>query len=144
MAIQSKYWRKYFDFTLIDKNRTNGLCKLCKKNYKDLNGIYSNFLKHLKRKHPQEYLKIFPSDDKDSSEDMIGIIGESCNEQSTTKANSNRISVAIAKYLIIKCNMPLNLVENSAFREFLKECHVKWEVMSTKTMKKTILPTFKD
>ena len=41
----------YFEFSLADKNRTNGLCKLCHRNYKDLRGIHSNFLKHLKRKH---------------------------------------------------------------------------------------------
>lgn len=66
----STHWRKYIDFTPIDGNRMNGLCKLCKKNYKDLKGIYSNFLKHLQRKHLPEYSKIFPSDEKDSSEEI--------------------------------------------------------------------------
>jgi hypothetical protein len=52
-------WKPFFEFTLLDKNRINGLCKLCGKNYKDQNGIFSNFSKHFKRAHVSEYEKIF-------------------------------------------------------------------------------------
>ena len=142
--MRSPHWRKYFDFTPIDGNRTNGRCKLCKENYKDVKGVYSNFLKHLRRKHVPEFLKMFPSHEKDSAEDMDVVNGESSKEQAMVQPNVNRVSFAITKYLIIKCNMPLNLVENSAFREFMKECHVKWNYVSAKAVKKNILPSFRE
>ena len=48
----------------------NGLCKLCKKDYKDQNGIYSNFLKHLKRAHSPEYDQIFNHENECSTEEQ--------------------------------------------------------------------------
>ena len=60
--------RKYFDFSPYDKKRTNGLCNLCKQNYKDQNGVSSNFLKHLKRVHPIQYDQIFVREDEYSPE----------------------------------------------------------------------------
>ncbi len=60
-------WRTYFEFSPLDKNRINELCKLCIKNYKDQNGIFSNFLKHLKRAHSLEYYQIFSGEDERSA-----------------------------------------------------------------------------
>ncbi|CAF2975866.1 unnamed protein product [Rotaria sp. Silwood2] len=49
----------------------------------------------------------------------------------------------MAKNLIIKCNLPLSLVENPAFREFMKECYPKWQPISTKKLKSDIISSFK-
>lgn len=138
------HWRKYFDFTPIDGNRTNGHCKLCKKDYKEVRGVYSNFLKHLQRKHLPEYSKMFPSRENDAGEEIDVTNGQSSNEKTVMQSYANRVNFAITKYLIIKCNMPLNLVENSAFRQFMKECHVKWDHVSAKAVEKNILPFFRE
>ncbi|CAF1509795.1 unnamed protein product, partial [Adineta ricciae] len=53
-----------------------------------------------------------------------------------------RINVAIGKYLIIKCNLPLNLVENQGFCDFMKECNLKWDPISTKRLKQNVIHTF--
>ena len=55
---------KFFEFSFLEKHRINGLCKLCQKKYKDTNGMYSNFAKHLKRKHPIEYTRPFVGEDE--------------------------------------------------------------------------------
>ena len=39
--------------------------------------------------------------------------------------------------------MPLGLIENSAFREFLKECYPKWQPMSAKKIKRSIIPSLR-
>jgi hypothetical protein len=137
-------WKKYFDLYTIDKNRINGYCKLCNQNYKDKNGVSINFLKHLKRKHFSEYQQTFSNQDENLSEDVIiESDGHATTDDiSTIKSKQNRINVAIAKYLIIKCNLPLNLVENSAFRDFMKECNLKWNPISTKRLKYDAIPTF--
>ncbi|CAF4105559.1 unnamed protein product [Rotaria sp. Silwood2] len=49
----------------------------------------------------------------------------------------------MATNLIIKCNLPLSLVENPAFREFMKECYPKWQPISTKKLKSDIISSFK-
>ncbi|CAF4804796.1 unnamed protein product [Rotaria socialis] len=136
--------KPYFDFSTIDKNRVNGYCKLCNQNYKDKCGIFSNFLKHLKRKHVPEYEKLFFDQVEDSPEVVNGSDHRSTIELSSSNTKQNRINISIAKYLIIKCNLPLNLVENSAFREFMKECNVKWNPISSKKLKHDGISFFAD
>ncbi|CAF2990542.1 unnamed protein product [Rotaria sp. Silwood2] len=136
--------KQYFDFSTIDKNRINGYCKLCSQNYKDKCGISSNFLKHLKRKHKPEYEKLFFDQVKDSSEAIHGNDYRSTTELSSSNTKQNRINISIAKYLITKCNLPLNLVENFAFREFMKECNIKWDPISSKKLKHGGIAFFTD
>src|SRR5579862_950236 len=93
-------WRRYFDFSPFDKNRTNGLCRLCNRNYKDQNGIFSNFLKHLKRIHPFEYDQIFALEDVCFSEEK-NVEGDdraaAATELTSTKYKQNRIIFSITK-----------------------------------------------
>lgn len=136
--------RRYFDFSFIDKNRMNGFCKLCSNNYKDLNGIYSNFLKHLKRKHFADYRETILSSDDDTTEESKSLTDDQSSVDLTRTTNKlNQINLSIAKNLIVKCNLPLNLVENSAFREFMKDCYRKWEPISTRKLKNDIISSFK-
>lgn len=143
MAISS--WKKFFDFTPSDKNRVNGLCRLCQKNYKDQHGIYSNFLKHLKRVHPIEYKQIFHHQNECSMNDENVIVDEKSDVDLTSvKYRQDRIVSSITKNLIIKCNLPLNLVENPWFRAFMKDCNVKCEPVSTKKVKHAVIPSMKN
>ncbi|CAF4350828.1 unnamed protein product, partial [Rotaria magnacalcarata] len=139
----SERWKLYFKFSSIDKNRINGLCKLCNQNYKDKNGTSSNFLKHLKRKHLVEYKQVFIEEDEGLPEEgMFEGDDQPITELSTNKFKQNRINKTIAKYLIIKCNLPLSMVENNAFREFIKECNIKWNPISAKTLKQNSIAAF--
>ena len=136
-------WRRYFDFSPSDKNRINGLCRLCNRNYKDQNGIFSNFLKHLKRVHRCEYDQIFAPEFECLTEE-IPVFGDDrvAADLTNTKYRQSRIVLSITKNLIIRCNMPLNLVENPAFRDFMKECNLKCEPVSTKRLKCDVIPSF--
>jgi hypothetical protein len=136
-------WRSYFDFSPLDKNRTNGLCKLCKQNYKDQNGIFSNFLKHLKRVHSLEYNQIFAGEDECLTEEKNDIAGDRvAADLTSSKSKQNQIIYSIAKNLIVRCNLPLNLVENPGFRDFMKECNFKCEPISAKKLKREVIPAF--
>jgi hypothetical protein len=136
--------KRYFEFSLVEKNRTNGKCKLCHGNYKDLNGISSNFLKHLKRKHLSEYQESFVHADEDSSDDIVCPKDQqTSNDSSPTDGKQSRIGVSITKNLIIKCNLPFSIIENPAFREFMKECYPKWQPISAKKLKSDIITSFK-
>lgn len=137
--------KDFFEFSLFEKNRTNGLCKLCRRNYKDQHGIYSNFVKHLKRKHPVDYEKSFSIHKDNNDDDSIFEGINSTNDQQASmdftlmNSKQNRVNYSIAKNLIIKCNLPLSLIENSAFREFIKECYSKWQPISTRRLKANII-----
>ncbi|CAF4069257.1 unnamed protein product [Rotaria sordida] len=135
-------WRKYFEFSSIEKNRTNGLCKLCNRNYKDQNGIFSNFLKHLKRAHSTEYDQIFNPEDSFSSEQKH-VNNDNIPSTDSTRSThrQNRIILSTTKNLIIRCNLPLNIVECAGFRDFMKDCCSKYEPMSAKKIKRDIIPS---
>ena len=137
-----KNWKQYFNFSPIDKNRTNGLCKLCHRNYKDKSGVFSNFLKHLKRQHPLKYNQVFNNEYEYFTEDRNGIEdGHEPIDLTNIKEKENRIILSITKNLIIRCNLPLNLVEKPAFRDFMKECNLKYRPVSTKRLKHDVIPS---
>lgn len=128
-------WKNYFIFSKSDDDRIKGYCKLCKKYYKDNNGVYSNFLKYLRRKHKSEYKMCNDSDITNDPKTSI---------PSSNKTRQNRINMALAKNLIIKCNLPLNIVENCAFRDFMNECNVKWLPISSKRLKSEYISFFNE
>ena len=138
--------KQYFELSPIDNNRMNGLCKLCNRAYKDLYGIYSNFKKHLKCQHPLEYQKSFCSRPGDDLSDEIGALPDdpTSTDLDNNPSKSSRVNLSIAKNLIIKCNLPLNLIENPAFRDFMRGCFPKWEPMSVKKLKQVIITSFKE
>lgn len=141
--IQRDDWKKYFVFKTIEKNRTDGLCILCHRHYKDMRGISSNFLKHLKRKHSIEYERLHINTNQVSSDETSVQDGQTrTGDPSISQTKQNLINSSIGKNLIVKCNMPVNLVENVAFRNFLQDCGVKWKPISNKTLKNNVLHTF--
>ncbi|CAF1424387.1 unnamed protein product [Adineta ricciae] len=138
-------WRKHFEFSPCDKDRTNAFCALCKKNYKDQRGIYSNFLKHLKRAHQHEYNQIF-NDGNECSNEKENFTNDDQTEfnLATTENKQNRLDSSITKNLIISCNLPFNLVRSTGFRNFMKDCNVKHEPISSKKIKRDVIPSFKN
>lgn len=123
----------------------NGYCKLCNQDYKDKGGVSSNFIKHLKRKHLSEYQQIFHKENEELSDDLDDRNdAQSLSSSSTNKTKQSRINDAIGKYLIIKCNMPLSLVENNSFRDFMQECNLKWNPISSKKLKNDVIKSFID
>lgn len=141
----SEKLKKYFIFSSIEQNRVRGHCHLCGQDYKDKIGIYSNFLKHLKRRHLSDYEETFKNKDEGLVEEEIFDGNRSTTvDLSTNKSKQARINLAITKNLIIKCNLPLNLVENNAFRDFIKECNIKWSPISTKHLKHETIARFKE
>lgn len=121
------------------------MCRLCQRNYKDRSGIYSNFLKHLKRAHPFEYNKTWNIDDQQVVDDNLLSYDEQQNfNVMDVKQKENRIVLSITKNLIVRCNMPFNLVEKPAFRDFMKDCNVKFRPISSRKLKRDIIPSLAD
>lgn len=144
--MKNNRWKKYFIFSDSSDDRVIGYCTLCQRNYKENKGIFSNFVKHLQRKHKSEYDKSRNTDDvEDSDQENINVInGNSTASSSPSKTKQKRINMAIAKHLIIKCNLPLSIVENGAFRDFITDCNIKWQPISSKKLKSEHIPFFKE
>lgn len=139
-------WGRFFDFSASDEKRTKGKCKLCPKNYKDNPGIYSNFIKHLKRIHPDELENV----NSEETEEVLAEVAPNTNNEKATsseaksKEKRNDYMMSITKNLIIRSGLPLSLVEQAPFREFLKDLRVKIAPLSAKRIKNVAIPVFKE
>ncbi|UJR19235.1 hypothetical protein I4U23_022364 [Adineta vaga] len=140
----AEHLKSIFEFSYPEKDRINGYCTSCKKDYKDQKGIYSNFVKHLKRKHIRDYERLFPFEGEVILEETNGVDDDQAAtvDLPNSKAKQKQIITSITKNLIIKCNLPLNIVEHVGFRDFLKECIFKCELISSKRIKRVIIPSF--
>ena len=105
--------------------------------------MFSNFLKRFKRAHTREYTQIF------AQTDQVSPVVANCrmddsegNDGVPNKSKQHRLNVSIAKNLVVKCNLPLNIVESPAFRDFIKDLNPKWEPISCKALKLKLIPTF--
>ena len=86
-------WKMYFEFSPCENYRVNGLCKLCDRNYKDKQGVFSNFLKHLKRIHSREYIQLFPEGEQASPVDANGRVDDlEGNNGVTNKSKQHQIN----------------------------------------------------
>jgi hypothetical protein len=136
-------WSQFFDFSFLNEKRMNRQCKLCRNIYKDRRGIYSNFIKHLKRIHPIDYEKVASGDAEQLTEETnIVIDDEAANILSNSKHKNNQFILSVTKNLIIKCGLPLHLVEQPAFREFLKTLNAKVDPISAKKIKRVAIPAY--
>ena len=107
--------------------------------------LFSNFLKRLKRKLSSEYEQTFKKRDGElTEEEIIEDDGSATVESSTNRYKQARINLAIAKDLIIKGNLPLNLVKNSAFRDLINAYNVKRNSALVKQLKHDTIARFKE
>ena len=145
--MRNDQWKKYFKFSDSSDGRVIGYCTLCERNYKENKGLFSNFVKHLQRKHKIEYKKSRNiNDDDDLSEENVDVINglSTTTSSSPNKTKQRRLNMGIVKNLIIKCNLPLSIVENGAFRDFMNDCNIKWQPISSKRLKYEYISFFKE
>ncbi|CAF3006748.1 unnamed protein product [Rotaria sp. Silwood2] len=108
-------------------------------------GTYSNFIKHLKRIHPNEYERIVSSDAAYlSEEENVFSNDRTTADLGNIKYKQNQFILSITKNLIIKCGLPFNFVEHASFRDFLKDCHLKFEPVSSRKLKRAVIPLLKN
>lgn len=141
----SEKWGKFFDFSTLDSKRMKGCCKLCEKDYTDYRGIYSNFIKHLRRKHRSHYDMVTSTNDENENETGNVVTDDkTANVPSNNKNKENQFAMSVTQNLIIKCGLPFCLVEKPAFRAFLKDLNVKVNPLSAKKIKRVTIPSCKN
>lgn len=139
----SEKWGQFFEFSSLDEKRTKGNCKLCGKDYTDYRGIYSNFIKHLRRKHQTRYDEVVSGNDEYENETVnVPNDDKITNVPLVGKNKDHQFLMSITKNLIIKCGLPLHLVEKGAFREFLKDVNIKVNALSAKRIKRVAIPAY--
>jgi hypothetical protein len=126
-----KLLHNFFVFAQL-KNRVSGQCKICHKEYFDNFGSTGNFHKHLKRKHKQQYENWNHSHINDQEMDIEENLDDDIK-------NYAKINESILTNLIVKCNLPPSLIENSGFRQFMKLVSPKWKPTTARYLTKNLL-----
>ncbi|UJR13014.1 hypothetical protein I4U23_000040 [Adineta vaga] len=93
----------------------------------------------------KEYKTSMNNGDNDLFEENVDVPTDlSTTNSSLNKMKQKRINMSIAKNLIINCNLPLGIVENNAFRDFMNECNIKWQPIPSKRLKSENIKFFKE
>jgi hypothetical protein len=130
--------KEFFEFNrpTNNNNTISGQCKLCEKVYSDKAGSTGNFHKHLKRKHPNPYEKSKFPDSIPSNNDI-----NTSEHLENLSDYTKKINQAILEELMVKCNLPPAIIENTAFRKFLKTFAPKWKHTSSRYFTIALLPS---
>lgn len=126
------------DFFILNRsinNKLSGECKLCRKHYSDKTGSTGNFHKHLRRKHFNQYQRA------KSDGSCIILQDDLVENEEDLRDNVIKINRIILTELIVKCNLPLTIVEHVGFRNFLKAIAPRWKPTSTRYFTRNLLPT---
>ncbi len=130
-----EFLKNFYNFDSPKIGIIVGHCQLCNFPYNDKVGSTGNFHKHSKRKHKKEYSEEKKQDYDDSNSepngetvDQIAKYEEKVNESITTN-------------LIVKCNLPPAIIEQSDFREFMKLVVPKWKPSSSRHIKTKTIPS---
>lgn len=102
--------------------------------------------RHLKSKHVQkheEYKKNkVHSSDQPSLESFCNLPGSS--KYGPNHPENVRLTRLLVENLIVKCGLPLSIVENEYFREFLTAMNPKFSIPYRKHITSAVLPDLKD
>jgi hypothetical protein len=137
-----------------DKDRWSAKCKLCKKSkiIIDKLGVTSNFTRHVKQYHKDEYNQWLNNSKK---ADLTGQknkitnhlkkkyspVGPSYGENHPRQVE---LSSAIVDDLIINLGLPLSIVEKPAFVNFMQKVDSKFAITSRRTLSRTTIPALYD
>ncbi|CAF1346971.1 unnamed protein product, partial [Didymodactylos carnosus] len=137
----------FIDIQAKQLNSWYGKCSICSQNIADKYGTTSNFARHMKTKHGTQYeewlaKKNANTDTKQRNlHDMI--------RQKTSKYSSNdprqvKLTESMLKDLIIECGLPLSLVDQNGFRNFMQTVDPMFSLLSRRQITRDKLPKLHD
>ena len=130
-----EFLKLFFEFDSPVNSTVVGHCQMCNSQYKDKAGSTGNFHKHLKRKHSKQYDRERKQTRDASNSDQDGTDDQQLNNI------DQKINESVTLNLIVKCNLPPSVIEQSGFRAFMKLVAPKWKPSSSRYMKTNTIPT---
>jgi hypothetical protein len=109
-----EFLKFFFEFDSPLNGTGVGHCQICSSQYKDKVGSTGNFHKHLKRKHRKQYER-----ERKHNSDALNSDQDSADDRQTSNIDQ-KINESVTLNLIVKCNLPLSVIEQSGFRAFMK------------------------
>lgn len=138
-------------------NRWSAKCLLCKKSKRvmDKIGVTSNFTRHVRQYHEQQYQEWVHQSKEIYSTSQINKItnhfsrknGSADPDRAFYGPNHSRqveLSMAIVSDLIISLGLPLSIVERPTFINFMRKVDPKFTIASRRTITRKTIPSLYD
>ena len=142
--------KEYFDSKANNKKHLV-TCKFCRKKITERLGTTSAFTRHLKLVHPANYKEYFESTSRSAgNENQRNIHSFFTSATQSPESSSSKygaqhprrklINESIVKHLIVGCSLPLSIVENSHFRQFMHTLEPKYPPVARSTVTSALMP----
>ncbi|CAF0735235.1 unnamed protein product [Adineta steineri] len=141
--------------TEVDRNSWSAKCLLCTKPKRviEKQGVTSNFTRHVRHYHKEEYEKWLNESNKVNSPSQTNKITshfskKSCSPNRALYGSNHprqmELSLAIVNDLIITMGLPLSIVERPAFINFMRKVDSKFNIVNRRTITRKTIPTLYD
>ena len=142
--------KKFFININAEAKKTNswhGKCSICSQDVTDKYGTTSNFVRHMKRKHNivyEEWLvkKNVNTDMKQRTLDDM--IKEKTSKYLSTDFRQVKLTESIVKDVIIECGLPISLVDQDGFKNFMATVDPMYSLLSRRQITRDKLPKLHD
>ncbi|XP_056137082.1 E3 SUMO-protein ligase ZBED1-like [Lampris incognitus] len=136
----------YTDFT-TNSSKITARCSICKRTIEEKTGTTSNFNRHLSRMHPEKFQEYRASTASDvmpaasGQKTITSFLNDGQQRMYDLKhPRQKAISDALVKDLIIKCCLPLSIVDNEDFKHFLHVLDPQYRPIARSTISSVTIP----
>ena len=144
---QSVTKRFFIDVQVKAPNSWHGKCSICSQDVTDKYGTTSNFARHMKTKHEniyEEWLAKKNAKTDNKQQNLDDMFKRKTKKYSSTDPRQVRLTESIIKDLIIKCGVPLSLVEQNGFKNFMQIVDPMYSLLSRRQIARDKLPKLYD
>ena len=130
---QSVTKRFFIDVQVKAPNSWHGKCSICSQDVTDKYGTTSNFARHMKTKHKniyEEWLAKKNAKTDNKQQNLDDMFKRKTKKYSSTDSRQVRLTESIIKDLIIECGVPLSLVEQNGFKNFMQIVDPMYSLLS--------------
>ena len=144
---QSVTKRFFIDVQVKAPNSWHGKCSICSQDVTDKYGTTSNFARHMKTKHEniyEEWLAKKNAKTDNKQQNLDDMFKRKTKKYSSTDPRQVRLTESIIKDLIIECGVPLSLVEQNGFKNFMQIVDPMYSLLSRRQIARDKLPKLYD
>jgi hypothetical protein len=144
---QSVVKKFFIDVEAKKPNSWHGKCSVCSRDIVDKYGTTSNFARHMKTNHEkiyEEWLSKKNANLDTKQRNIDDMIKKKTNKYSSTDPRQVKLTESIIKDLIIECGVPLSLVDQDGFKNFMEVVDPMFSLLSRRQITRDKLPKLHD
>ncbi|CAF1583158.1 unnamed protein product, partial [Didymodactylos carnosus] len=130
-AICSEFF--FIDIQAKQPNSWCGKCSICSQDVADKYGTTFNFARHMKTKHTTQYEEWLAKKNANTDtkqRNLHDMIRQKASKYSSNDPRQVKLTESMLKDLIIECGLPLSLVDQNSFKNFMQTVDPMFSLLS--------------